>query len=182
MMTRILMRHAGKAAVGFAIAGATLYMVMVRGTLAHLEMLSGMAPLDMRPLGYSPAQVVDLFEKLGEQGRFYYLTRQIPLDMMYPALLGLTLSCAICWLGRGLANRKLVRMGIAVSFVAAAFDYCENIGIVLLLLNWPSVSDLLVFVTSGASVAKAGFTTSAVFLLGLLAVLCVKLPRGFMKS
>jgi hypothetical protein len=39
------------ALLGFAAAG--LYLLMIFGTLAHIETISGLRPFDMRPSGYS---------------------------------------------------------------------------------------------------------------------------------
>jgi hypothetical protein len=43
------------------------------------------------PMGYDESYARHLLDRLGEQGRRYYLTRQIPLDAIYPALLAIWL-------------------------------------------------------------------------------------------
>lgn len=162
MMTRYESRRYGMAAIAFGLAGAAIYGLMTTLTLAHIEALSGQVAFDMRPFGYNPQQAVQLLDGLGEEGRIYYLTRQIPLDTVYPALLAMTLVSAICWFGRSRPNCKLVRFGIAFSFGAALFDYAENIGIATMLLNWPNLPDALVYATSATSIAKSCLTTAAV--------------------
>ena len=46
--------------------------------------------LDMMPTGYDWNYVNELFNTLGENGRKIYLTKQIPMDMFYPLLFGLS--------------------------------------------------------------------------------------------
>lgn len=167
-------RRLGAAAIGFGLAGATVYMLMAGITLAHIEAVSGQVPLDLRPFGYTLQEVAELFNGLGEDGLGYYLTRQLPLDTLYPALLALTLVCTILWLGLRLPNRKLVRVGVALSVGAAVFDYCENLGITAMILSWPNLSERLVHLTSAASTVKSGLTVSALLLLVLIVVIWMR--------
>ena len=174
MMTRIWFKHSGMLAVGFGLAGLAVYLVMITVTLAHIQAITGQVPFDMRPLGYNTLEAAALLDGLGSYGRWYYLSRQIPLDTLYPALLALTLTNAILWFGRHLIDRKPVRIGIVLSVCAALFDYGENLGIAAMVLGWPTVPDPLVHLTSTASIAKSILTTLAVLLLIALAVNCAR--------
>jgi hypothetical protein len=157
------------------LAGAAVYMLMINVTLAHLEAVSGMVPFDMRPLGYDPQVAARLLDALGAAGRNDYITRQIPLDTVYPALLAMTLFSTIAWLKPDLQFRKTGRVGIACAIGAALFDYAENLGIAAMILNWPNVADGLVYATSGASIAKSGLTTGAVVIT--LALGAIRMAR-----
>lgn len=162
MTTRHATRRYGIAALAFCLAGAAVYARMTGVTLAHLEAVSGEAPFDMRPLGYGPQEAARLLGALGEQGRRYYLTRQIPLDTVYPALLAMTLVSTLLLFAPRLPGRRLVRVGIALSVGAALFDYTENLGIAAMLLRWPDLPDAVVRATSTATIVKSAFTTAAV--------------------
>jgi hypothetical protein len=151
--------------------GASIYLLMVNITLAHIEAVSGLIPFDMRPLGYSHADALTLLGALGADGRAYYLSHQIPLDTVYPALLALTLMGAICWIGQRLPSRTLVRAGVALSLGAAAFDYAENLAICAMIWNGPTPSVPLVFAASAATIAKSVLTSLAVSLTLLLGVM-----------
>ena len=144
------------------LCGAVFYVLMLTVTLAHLESMTGHVPFDMRPTGYDAKDAAELLSALGDSGRRYYLTRQVPLDMVYPALLGLTLVFTLQWLGRGYISAGLLRVGVIVAISAAACEYAENTGIVVMILNWPTLSHHLVTATSIASVLKAVLTTFAV--------------------
>lgn len=156
-----------------AIFGATavaVYLAMVLITLPHLEAQSGLAPFDVRPLGYGPEEARALLSALGEAGRTYYINRQLLLDTFYPALMALTLANLFRLAGGGLAHRRMVKAGIAVSLMAAGFDYAENAGIYAMLSMWDDMPNLLVHLTAVATVSKSACTSLAI--LGL-AGLCV---------
>ncbi|MEH6737369.1 MAG: hypothetical protein V7695_02335 [Sulfitobacter sp.] len=123
-------------------------MLMINVTLAHIEALSGQAPFDMRPLSCGPQQVAQLLDALREEGRRHYLSRLIPIDILYPALLSITLASEIIWFGSRLSNIKVVRTGIVFSVGAALFDYTENLGITAMILSWPNLSSSLVYAIS----------------------------------
>lgn len=162
MTTRNAPRRYGMAAIAFCLAGASIYALMINVTLAHIEAESKQVPFDMRPFGYGPQEAGRLLDALGEEGRIYYLTRQIPLDMLYPALLAMFLITSVLFFARRLPGSSLVRAGIAFSLGAALFDYTENLGIASMILRWPDLSHGVVRATSAASIMKSGLTTAAV--------------------
>ncbi|MCK0121079.1 hypothetical protein MWU61_11055 [Loktanella sp. F6476L] len=162
MTTRNRTTHIGTAAIASGLIGAFIYLVMINVTLAQIEAVSGYIPFDMRPFGYDHTDAAHLLDGLGPDGRHYYLTRQIPLDTVYPAVLTATLIATIIWLGRRIANDGLIRFGIILSVACALFDYAENLGIVAMIWGWPDVSTTLVFATSSATVLKSIATTMAV--------------------
>lgn len=171
MMNGNWSRHTGVAAIGFGLIGVSVYLLMINVTLDHIQAVTGQVPFDMRPFGYGSADAAALLDALGEEGREYYLGRQIPLDTLYPAMLALTLIAALSWFGRRMPNSKLVRVGIFLSVGAALFDYFENLGIVAMILSWPDLSVQLVYAASMASIVKSALTTlaaSAALLTGLL--------------
>ncbi len=157
-------KHMGVVALVCGAIAATIYMLMIGVTLAHIQAVSGHVPFDMRPLGYRYADAVALLQALGEEGRGYYLSRQLPLDTFYPAMLALTLIATVSWFGQGLANSKLARFGIVSALGCALFDYAENIGVALLICNWPDVSAPLVFAASTVTIIKSVLTTVAILL------------------
>ena len=178
MTDKFFSKHIGKVAVGSGLIGASIYLLMINVTLAHIEAVSGHIPFDMRPSGYSSAEAARLLEALGVDGRAYYLTHQIALDSLYPALLAVTLIATICWFGQRMPNSKLVRFGIALSVGSALFDYAENLGIATMIWNWPEVSAPLVTATSTATILKSVSTTVAVLLALLVGVAWKRVPKA----
>ena len=166
----------GLLALIFALAASGIYALMVTTTLAYLETLSGLVPFDMRPTGYSFDDAEQLLAALGRGGRTYYLNRQIPLDTLYPALLSLTLICALLHFGRDISDRRVVLAGIWVALLAGLADYAENLCVALMLLGWPDVPPTLVALSSVISVSKAILTSVAIF--ALFGVILNRFRRG----
>lgn len=165
--------HSGKATILFGLGATIIYLVMVLGTLRHLNDLAGALPFDLRPSGYSQADAVGLLEALGGTGRHYYLTRQIPLDTLYPALLALTLISALRWRSFRFGPTLMTRIGGALAILAATFDYLENLGISLMLLTGSEPDLALVKAASTATILKSALTTAAILavIASLLSVL-----------
>ncbi|MFK7848284.1 MAG: hypothetical protein AB8G77_23555 [Rhodothermales bacterium] len=163
-------RQYGRLAIAFGLAATCIYLVMINITLEYIEALTGLLPFDMRPGGYSPEEAGTLLNALGADGNRYYLTRQIPLDLIYPALMALTLVSILKWLEAKHVARMLTKIGVWLSIGAAAADYLENAGIVMMISNWPEPSIYLVHAASTASIAKSGLTTLAVLsvIIGLI--------------
>ena len=182
MTNRILSKQIGIIAVGSGLIGASIYLLMINVTLAHIEAVSGHVPFDMRPFGYSSTEAARLLEALGVEGRAYYLSHQIALDTLYPAMLALTLVATICWFGQSMPNRKLVRFGIAFSVGSALFDYVENLGIAAMVWSWPEVSVPLVYATSTATILKSVSTTVAVLLTILVGFNWTRLSKANLHS
>lgn len=170
-MIHEMSRRPGSAALLLGCAASGIYLFMITVTLPRIEAMSGLRPFDMRPSGYSSLEAAQILEALGPDGRVYYLSHQIPLDTVYPGLLMLTLIATIGWLQARVPFPKLAFAGTAFAVAAAIADYSENLGIVLMILGWPDLSDLLVRVTSLASILKAVSTTASVLVVIVLAAI-----------
>ena len=161
----------GRWASIFAGLAAIFYLLMIVVTLSELQAMSGLAPFDLRPVGYTAIEADALLARLGDAGRWYYVSRQIPLDMIYPALLAMTIIATLQWVGSQSNLVRYVRFGSWLAMLAAFFDYLENVGIISMILLWPNLPNFVVAAASLASVAKAGLTTAALlFLLGFATV------------
>ena len=165
MKMMIPTKQYGRQVALFGLAAAGFYLLMIFVTLAHIETLSGLRPFDMRPGGYSAELANSLINDLGPSGRRYYLTRQIPLDLVYPFLMALTLISLLKWLGSRDVSQRLVQIGTWFSIAAAIADYLENAGICLMILSWPEISANTVLAASAASIVKSGLTTAAVLIV-----------------
>lgn len=181
MTNEFLSRHIGVIAIGCGSIGASIYLLMIKVTLAHIETVSGHVPFDMRPLGYSPEDAATLLEALGAEGRAYYLSYQIPLDTLYPATLALALIATLLRIGQRIPDSKLVRLGIALSASSALFDYIENLGIVALIWSWPSISGPLVYAASTATITKSVITTLAILVVLLSGIVWTRQPKADLR-
>lgn len=156
----------------FLLAGI-IYAIMMTITIPKVMSFSdGMKILDMMPTGYNVAYVETLLKTLGEEGRYVYLYNQIPLDMIYPLLFGVS-----CCLILALVIKKLGKSEGSLFYLcflplfAALFDYCENIGIIALLIEYPGHSEIMAKITNVFSILKSSITT--LFILVLIVLLII---------
>ena len=154
----------------FWCAAMLVYILMVFGSLAEIERITGVRAFDMRPTGYTYADALALISALGEDGRRVYLTMQIPLDTVYPALLAVSSASSLYWLSQSFGSTaRWYRAVAAVAYLAAIADYAEN-GLIVWMLNAGlGVPEALVEAASMASVGKSILST-VVFTTLLIAI------------
>lgn len=161
-----------------ASSGKTVLILFVLTNVVYGTILGYSIPLvlsfspesilfDMSPAGYSYAEAIELLKSLGPDGRNAYLTIQIPIDLVYPAMFGVSYALMITWiLKQGLSKHSRVHLLAFVPVFAGLFDYLENASIVAMLYAFPDVSENLVASASSFTIAKSGLTT--LFFLVLL--------------
>ncbi|PKV66444.1 hypothetical protein [Pontibacter ramchanderi] len=172
----IINNLSGKKIAIFFILASAIYITMLFFTIEHLVFLAdGYKPLDMLPLGYNPEYVIALLSKLGVSGRDYYLTRQLPLDFLYPAFFAITYSLLFAYLLKKI--NKLDTKYFYVSYLpllAGAADYVENLFIIYFLKSYPAIIANSVSIASGFSVIKSAATSLYYVFLLVLVVILVK--------
>lgn len=152
----------------------TIIVVMAMGNITpQILALSGGAPiLDIR-LGYTFAEVEQLFTVLGEQGRQSYTTLQV-LDLIFPLAYGMTLTLALTGvITRLFPEGHTMEKAVSLPILGMIFDYLENITIATLIASYPNLSPLAVSIASIFTQLKWSFIILACVLLVLLAVLAL---------
>ena len=141
-------------------AAVIVYCLMIFGSLADIERITGVRAFDMRPTGYTYGDALALISALEEEGRRVYLTMQIPLDTVYPALLAISSASSLYWLSQSFgATARWYRAVASVAYLAAIADYAEN-GLIVWMLNAGlGVSEPLVKAASLATVSKSILST-----------------------
>ncbi|MGF1911791.1 hypothetical protein L4C38_20455 [Vibrio kasasachensis] len=164
----------------FAMANA-VYIAMLIYSIPKLMQYSGGLPLfDMSPLGYTYQEALTLLSMLGEEGRSVYVSLQLTLDLFYPFLFALCYSALLQWL-IGVGNLSS-RFWLCLSFVpvfVCLFDYAENIGIWLMLTEYPVVSNSLVMASSAFTLAKSLLTM--IYFTALISAICVVVSRRLFR-
>ena len=107
---------------------------------------AGLRCFDMR-FGYAYPEALSFLSALSAEGKRLYLTRQLPLDFLYPAVYGVFFAL----LFSALAGRK-TPWAVLPALLAGA-DYCENI-LILLMLRGGEPSFGLVAFSSIATLSK----------------------------
>lgn len=177
------MQKKGRVIFIWFVATQAIYLVMVLVTLPRLAALAGgLHPFDLMPRGYDYSHAQDFLAAIGAGGRRYYLSRQIPLDLIYPAMFMITYSGIWLWLYEksGLTS-GFTRVFAGLPVIAALADYLENTLIVAMLVKFPALSAALVDYASLAtvtkSVATAGYFIALACLLAVTVFWRIKAKR-----
>ena len=161
----------GKRVLLLFILANLIYVLMLTVTIPNVMGFShGMKLLDMMPTGYDFEYVTALFNTLGQEGRDAYLYQQIPLDMLYPMLFGISFCLVTGYILNRLHQlRKPFLYLCLLPIIAGLFDYLENIGIVTLLINFPQIATNTVKITNIFSIIKS--TSTTIYFLALIITL-----------
>ena len=137
-----------------------------------MEFSNGMKLLDMMPIGYDWNYVNELFNTLGENGRKTYLTNQIPVDMFYPLLFGLSYCLIFAYFLKKLEKLSTSFIYLCLlPIIGGIADYLENFGIIKMLNNYPDLTKTTVNTTNIFSVLKS--TSTSIFFIALIVILII---------
>ena len=168
----------GKKVLLLFILANGVYLLMLMLTIPVTTAYSdGMKLLDMMPLGYSPDYINTLFENLGNTGRQVYMNLQIPVDMIYPFLFGISYCLLIAFLLGKLNKQNTPLFYVClIPLVAGMADYLENIGILVMLHAYPNQTLTWMTLTNLFTILKSLATT-----LSFVSLLLILLLLGYRK-
>ena len=172
----------GKKVFGLFILTNLVYAFMLMVTIPNTMAFSnGMKLLDMMPTGYDFNYVNKLFSSLGDIGRETYLTSQIPIDMLYLFLIGISYCFFIIYFLKKINKLNTPFKYLCIlPIIAAIADYLENIGIISMLNSYPNFTETTVNTTSVFSVIKS--VSTSVYFIALVVILILVLIKFFKKS
>lgn len=182
MMSRVIAALTkGRVVLGFFVITQVVYLVMVFTTLPHLRGLAGgINPFDMSPGGYDVDYAIHFLEAIGPGGRAFYLTRQIPLDLIYPGLFSITYAIVWRWFYAKLFTLpSMLLAGTLLPILAGLSDYAENGLIIAMITKFPELSETLVTTASILTITKSvASTIYFMLLLGLVVTIGIQKLRG----
>jgi len=147
------------------------YMLLV-SIPKTLEFAPDLKLMDMMPLGYDSEHVNTLFNALGAEGRMTYLYHQLPVDFIYPLLFGIGYCLTMAYFLLKIDKYNSILFTLCLLPLLAGFaDYCENISIISMLNNYPSISQNLVSTSSFFSLVKS--MSTSIYFVALLLVLAI---------
>ena len=176
-MNKIIERNvSGKKVLGLFMLTNLVYAFMLMVTIPKtMGFANGMNLLDMMPTGYDYTYVNELFSALGDNGRETYLTNQIPVDMIYPLLFGLTYSFLLAYFLKKINKLKTPFIYLCLlPIIAGIADYFENIGIITMLNSYPDITETIVNTTSTFSVIKSSSTSLFFIVIIIILILFLK--------
>lgn len=171
----------GRKVLGLFILTNLVYAFMLMVTIPNTMAFSnGLRLLDMMPTGYDFNYVNKLFSALGKDEREAYLTSQIPIDMIYPLLFGISYGALMAYFLKKIDkfNRPLIYLCI-LPIIAGIADYFENIGIIVMLNSYPDFTETMVNATSIFSVIKSIATST--FFIALMIILIFRGIKSLKK-
>ena len=166
-------KNSGKIILGLFILTNIIYTYMLMVTIPKtMEFSNGMKLLDMMPTGYDWNYVNELFNTLGENGRKTYLTTQIPVDMFYPLLFGLSYCLIFAYFLKKLGKLHTSFIYLCLlPIIGGIADYLENFGIIKMLNNYPDLTEITVHATNTFSILKS--TSTSLFFIALIVTLII---------
>ena len=172
---------AGKKVLLLFVLTNLVYAIMLIVTIPKTMTFSnGMKLLDMMPTGYDSEYVNSLFETLGVNGREVYLYNQIPIDMIYPFLFGISYCLLIAYFLKKLNKLKSAFFYLCfLPIIAGTADYLENFGIINMLNSYPNLSQISIDATNAFSIVKSMATT--IYFIALIIILLlfgIKIAKG----
>ena len=160
-----------------------IYVIMLGITIPKVMSFSGgMKLLDMLPTGYTAEYVNSLLSALGEKGRDAYLFNQLPVDMIYPFLFGVSYCLILAYILNKLGKfESRLFYFCFLPLFSGLFDYLENIGIIAMLKSYPNNPVILSQITNVFSVLKSSFTTFY-FIVLIIFIVMFGMNKLFQKS
>ncbi len=124
------------ALIGFFVLG---FLINGRpfGVAELKSITGGVGILDMEFL-YTPQQAYAHLAAMGDAGRAFELTHIVPLDLILPAVYTLAYALTITWLlHRWLPQESRWHRLNVVPVIGGICDYCENFGLIAMIIAWP---------------------------------------------
>lgn len=92
-------------------------------------------------IGFDVAKIKQQVADYGDAGRDLYRRTELTLDILYPLAYAFFFSFILSLLMRGLPLDSGLRHWNILPFIMLAFDYVEDVFIVMMLSNYPDWSD-----------------------------------------
>lgn len=132
----------------------------------------GAGPIDLEIPTYTVDRAYELLTAYGEEGRQFYKTIEISVDVVYPLIYGFAFAFALAFLWSRVAPGKRWAYYLPLlSLGSVLFDFLENACIVTMLNNFPERLTTVAQIAGVVSLIKwsLAFPTIALVLIGFIA-------------
>jgi hypothetical protein len=178
MFTLIKKNLQGKKVFWLFVITQVVYLTMILVTIPKISgFANNLKIFDIRQFGYTHQEAIALLKSLGNEGRRMYLYQQIPLDLMYPGLFGISSCLVLAYFLNKLKRIETNYIYLTIlPIISGAFDYLENFSIIAMLNSFPDVSQNLVSLASIFTIIKSLLTT-----FYFIVLIFVLLKLGYQK-
>jgi hypothetical protein len=159
----------------FTVIFAVLYIVINFsgiGVAGLLKITDGANILDFE-FGYTHDEAYEMLTALGSEGRAFYLTKIVPMDFPFPFAYMLCYAGWIALLLQHINPKTLYRYLLFVPILAMLFDWIENVGIIAMLRNYPSIPAWAAFAASFSGILKSSFTVGSIGIIAVFIIILI---------
>jgi hypothetical protein len=148
------------------------------GVAGLLNISNGANILDFE-FGFTYEKASDMLTALGVEGRDFYLSKIVPLDFPFPFSYMLFYCGVIALAIKNISPKRTLGYLLLIPVLAMLCDWIENIGIIAMLNNYPSLSEWSVSLASIFGIMKTVFTVACIATIAtlLFAFAILKLRR-----
>lgn len=155
------------------IGSAFLLNGNIIGRLAMKKQSSGIGVLKIGT-GYNTETIYKQLSLMGEGGRQFYLTKIIPLEIIFAITFGVFFSLMVIYLIEKLMPSNKPALGLAyIPLLSMCFGIIESINILIVLLKYPEQLELILQLGNLLAMIKSSLSgfTIMVILISLLVLL-----------
>ncbi|WP_298506799.1 hypothetical protein [uncultured Maribacter sp.] len=165
-----------KISITFVASHCILLLMMVY-TFPVINSQIGTKAFDLQNLGYSLSTAELIISNLNNETTNLYLFPQLTLlDVFYPFLLALFLSSFLFRLIKITNSRTRIKvLLLLLPFLAMAFDYSENICIILMITKYVEISKSFVLLSSTLTILKSLLTTFSWIAILIYAMMWIRI-------
>ncbi len=119
---------------------------------------------------YTPEKAYEHISSYGYQGRQYYATIELTLDLVYPLILALLFGLAALYTFQRAFRDHIWTYKLAlIPFIGMIADYLENACVVIMLLSYPRILPIVARISNVFTIAKWALTPfELLFVVGLI--------------
>jgi len=138
------------------------YVMPLAGGILAFVANNHVTPLDLM-FFYTPAQAFAMIEKYSAAGRSLYLKIELTADILYPIIYTLFYGLLLSWLfQRGFKPDSKMQKYNVLPVGAWFFDLLENVGVISLLVTYPSQPAALAWLTMIFGSLKWAFALASI--------------------
>lgn len=132
---------------------------------------------------YSKAELYQMAEAYGQEGRYYYLDSRIFFDILWPLIYTFFLINAISWIfNKTILEESKLRLLNLAPLAAILLDYLENITNMIVMFRFPQQTDILASLAGVFTSLKWVFVGASFLILVLGVVLWVGVKTNIIKT
>lgn len=161
-----------------------LFLVMILPTeTTRAEPILGTTQTPDTLFYYSKAQLFQMAEEYGQEGRYYYVDSRVAFDIIWPFIYAIFLINSISWfLGKTVVEESKLRFLNLVPLLGILFDFLENISNMVVMFRYPQRMELLASLAGVFTSLKWVFVGGSFLILIFAILLWVAVKVNIIKT